>query len=153
MITPKVVKNAATPRISASSNAVVEPDRAKNLVVFGLPESTTRVDSISVKELFEELNEKPVTKSMKRVGQKLDSSSKTRPLVISLESRESLLALLRKAKLLKQSENFSSVFFSPDLTPVQQKERKQLVETVKRLRLEDPNGKYYIQNGIIKMGY
>ena len=119
VITPKVVKNAATPRSLASSNAVVESDRAKNLVVFGLPESTTRVDSTSVKELFEELNEQPVTKSMKRVGQKLDSSSKPRPLVISLENRESLLALLRKAKLLKQSDNFSCVFFSPDLTPVQ----------------------------------
>ena len=110
-------------------------------MVFGLPESTTRVDSISVKELFEELNEKPVTKSMKRVGLKLDSSSQPRPLVISLENRESLLVLLRKAKLLKQSDNFSSVFFSPDLTPVQQKERKRLVETVKRLRMEDPNSK------------
>eukprot|EP00116_Pleurobrachia_bachei_P003856 sb/3464118/ len=140
VITPKVVKNA-----------VAESDRAKNLVVFGLPESTNRVDSISVKELFEELNEMPVTKSMKQFGLKLDSSSKPRPLVISLENRESLLALLRKAKLLKQSDNFSSVFFSPDLTPVQQKERKLLVETIKRLRKEDPNGKYYIHNGITKM--
>eukprot|EP00116_Pleurobrachia_bachei_P011966 sb/3472228/ len=118
VITPKVVKNAATPRSSAS---------------------------------YQKLKEKPVTKSMKRVGQKLDSSSKPRPLVISLENRESLLALLRKAKLLKQSENFSSVFFSPDLIPVQQKERKRVVETVKKLRLDDPNGKYFIQNGIIKM--
>ena len=154
VITPKAVKIAAIPQASASSKAVVESDRDKNLVVFGLPESTDRVDSIAVKELFEELNViKPVTKSMKRIGQKPDSSSKPRPLIISLENRESLLALLRKAKLLKQSKNFSSVFFSPDLTPVQQKERKNLVATVKRLRAEDPNGKYYIQNGIIKMGY
>eukprot|EP00116_Pleurobrachia_bachei_P005120 sb/3465382/ len=96
VITPKVVKNAAIPdpRSSASSDAVAESDRAKNLVVFGLPESTNRVDSISVKELFDELNEKPVTKSMKRLGLKLDSSSKPRPLVISLENRESLLLKL-----------------------------------------------------------
>ena len=153
VITPKVVKNAAAPRSSAPSDAVPESDRDKNLVVFGLPEATNRVDSNAVKELFEELNVKPVTKSMKRVGQKPDSGSKPRPLIISLENRESLLALLRKAKLLKQSKNFSSVFFSPDLTPVQQKERKSLVETVKRLRVEDPTGRYYIQNGIIKVGY
>ena len=108
-------------------NPVIQPGREKNLVVFDLPETTDRVVKTALDELFEELNEKPLVKTIKRIGERKED--RPRPLLVSLEKRASLLELLKKARNLKDSKQFSGVYLSPDLTPSQLKEQKTLRST------------------------
>jgi hypothetical protein len=143
-VSPVVRKSAQDPTQPPSS------ERDKNLVIFGLPETTDRLTKTSVDGLFTELNENPKVKSMKRIGEKNEKGP--RPLVVSLERRATLMGLLKKSRQLKNSEHFATVYLSPDLTPIQIKERKALINTLKKLRLEDPGGKYYIKNNIIQVG-
>ena len=129
---------------------VQQPGREKNMVVFGLPETTDRVAKTTLDELFEELKEKPKVTTMKRIGER--NEKRPRPLLVSLEKRATLLALLRKARNLKDSEQFSAVYLSPDLTPSELKEQKALRSTLKRIRSEDPDGCYFIRNNLIQVG-
>ena len=142
------IKKVQVPPPSITEEAT--PDRKLNLVLFGLQETTDRVTEQDVKEVFEELNVRPVVSSTKRVGEKTDN--RPRPVIVTLERRESLLQLLRNAKQLRESKKFSSVFLSPDLTPEEQRERKTLVDTVKALRRDNPNGRYWVSRGVIKCG-
>ena len=143
-------KKASVPLPTGGTTEEATPDRKLNLVLFGLPETTARTTEHEVRDIFTELNEKPVITSTKRVGEKTDN--RPRPVIVTLERRETLLQLLRKAKQLRDSEKFSSVFLSPDLTPEEQRERKTLVDTVKGLRRDNPNGRYWVSRGVIKCG-
>ena len=136
--------------VSSPPTERTTPDRKLNLVIFGLPETTARATDHEVQDIFAELNEKPVVTSTKRVGLRTDD--RARPVIVTLERRESLLQLLRKAKQLQSSEKFSSVFLSPDLSPDEQRERKSLVDTLKELKRDNPNGRYWISKGVIKCG-
>ena len=60
-------------------NPVIQPGREKNLVVFDLPETTDRVVKTALDELFEELNEKPLVKTIKRIGERKED--RPRPLL------------------------------------------------------------------------
>ena len=142
---PKVLK----PPPSDHPTPVQQPGREKNLVVFGLPETTDRVDTTTLNKLFEELQENPKVTTMKRIGER--NGKRPRPLLVSMEKRATLLALLKKARNLKDSEQFSKVYLSPDLTPIQIRERKAVINTLKKLRKEDPGGKYYVRNNIIQV--
>jgi len=142
-VSPVVRKSAQDPTQPPSS------ERDKNLVIFGLPETTDRLTKNSVDGLFAELNEQPKVNSMKRIGER--SEKGPRPLLISFERRATLMALLKKSRQLKNSEHFAAVYLSPDLTPTQIRERKALISTLKKLRSEDPGGKYYIRNNIIQV--
>ena len=143
------LKKATVPHPSTTAEEATL-DRKLNLVIFGLPETTARATEHEVQDIFGELNEKPVISSTKRIGEKTDN--RPRPVIVTLERRETLLQLLRKAKQLRDSEKFSSVFLSPDLTPEEQRERKTLVDTVKGLRRDNPNGRYWVNRGVIKCG-
>ena len=143
-VSPVVRKSSQDPASTPSS------DREKNLVIFGIPETTDRLTRNSVDGVFAELNEKPKVNSMKRIGERNEKGP--RPILVSFERRATLLALLKKSRQLKNSEHFSAVYLSPDLTPIQIRERKTLINTMKKLRLEDPSGKYYIKNNIIQVG-
>jgi hypothetical protein len=143
-VSPVVRKSAQNPTPSPSS------ERDKNLVIFGIPETTDRLTKNSVDALFDELKERPKVNAMKRIGERNDKGP--RPLLISFERRATLIALLKKSRQLKNSEHYSAVYLSPDLTPIQIRERKVLINTMKKLRLEDPGGKYYIKNNIIQVG-
>jgi len=143
---PKVGK----PPASHHPTPALQSGREKNLVVFGLPETTDRKVETTLDELFEELQEKPKVTTMKRIGEKTEN--RPRPLLVSLEKRATLLGLLKKARNLKESKQFSTVYLSPDLTPSQLREQKSLRSTLKRIRLEDPDGCYFIRNNIIQVG-
>ena len=137
-------KKASVP-LPKSTTEEATPDRKLNLVLFGIPETTARATENEVQDIFWELHEKPVISSTKRIGEKTDN--RPRPVIVTLERRETLLQLLRKAKQLRDSEKFCSVFISPDLTPEEQRERKTLVDTVKVLRRDNPNGRYWVSRG------
>ena len=150
-IAPSRLKDAwKKATVSPTATEKTTLDRKLNLVLFGLSETTPRVTDNEVQAIFAELGVKPVVTSTKRVGLKTDA--RARPVIVTLERRESLLQLLRKAKQLQNSKKFSSVFLSPDLSPDEQRERKSLVDTLKELKRDNPNGRYYISKGVIKCG-
>ena len=138
------------PTSKPPATVVAQANREKNLVIFGLPETTENDARANLDELFEELNEKPKVANMKRIGEK--NEERPRPLLVSLENRATLLALLKKARQLKESKKHSTVYLSPDLNPSQLKERKALLATLKRVRTDDPGGNYYIRNNVIQVG-
>ena len=148
----KKVLTPPKPRTSKPPPATVVPQasREKNLVIFGLPETTENADRANLEELFDELKEKPKVANMKRIGER--NENRPRPLLVSLEKRATLLELLKKARQLKESKKHSTVYLSPDLNPSQLKERKALLATLKRVRTDDPDGNYYIKNNVIQVG-
>ena len=119
-------------------------DRSSNLIVYGLPDSPGS-DEALLPELWTALEEKPAVKSAQRLGRISDGHN--RPLKISLASRETLMSILRKKTQLKDSEVFSRVYLSPDLTPEEREARGTLVKELKKHREENPGKKFKISGG------
>jgi hypothetical protein len=143
-----VIKKTITP----ASDIV---DRSCNLMIFNLEEEkgedspvTAAEDRKAVEQILDELNEKFQLSNLKRVGTK--SEKNTRPMIATLSSRENLLTLLRKAKELKKTDNFHSVYLGPDRTFDERAERSKALESLKRLRNENPNKQYVLRRGVIE---
>ena len=75
---------------------------------------------------------------------------KARPMVATLASRENVVTLLRKAKELRESENFSKIYLAPDRTFEEREERRRTVEILKRLKADNPTKQYVIRRGVIE---
>ena len=97
-----------------------EDSRAKNLIVYGLPEEENETVTDRVYSVLEELDEKPPISSSCRLGTATDG--KTRPIRVTLESRDSLLTLLKKARQLRSSDIYSRVYLCPDRTIEERRE-------------------------------
>eukprot|EP00116_Pleurobrachia_bachei_P006087 sb/3466349/ len=131
----------------ATSPDTSEIDRSKNLMLFGLPESENE-DATSTKskvsDVLSRLESTPVVSSTTR-----KSGNRPRPIKVTLESREDLILLLKKAKLLRQDETYRHVYLSPDLTKVEREENNRVYKTLKQLRMDNPGRKYFIRGGSI----
>ena len=135
-----VRKAAATPDVE---------DRSCNLMIFGLPEESggATVES-SVRGVLDSINERPALPKCSRVG--VPADGKVRPVVVTLNSREVLLSLLKKARELKASTTYSRVFLEPDRTPEQRAERKKTLRVLSELRRTNPDERYVIRRGVIE---
>ena len=139
------LKKANAPVVSDS-----EDDRSKNLMIFGLPESEDEEDAATKEEalkVFTHLEVTPTVTSSTRVGSK--TSGRPRPVKVSLEKKEDILALLKKARLLRQAASYRTVYLSPDLTKEEREDSTRLYKTVKQLRLDNPGRKYWVRGGSI----
>ena len=123
--------------VSKERNDVIE--KASNVVIFGLPE-IVESDSVkkrqmeldSVKKVFDSIK---VAESSIANVRSLRPSNGTAPLVVKLRSVESKNTVLSKSKNLKNSV-YNKVFINPDLTDVQRKVFKALLEERKKLNSE-----------------
>ena len=131
-----------------TSSPVVE-DRSCNLMIFGLPEESgqKKVED-SVRGVMDSLNEKPVISKCSRVGS--TAEGKVRPVVVSLNSRETLISLLKKARELKTTTAYSQVFLETDRTLAQRVERKRTLKTLSELRRSQPEARFVIRGGAIQ---
>ena len=133
-----------------------ETDRSRNIIFYNVDEEdgeqdtpeTAKVDQECVEEIVGALNEKFKLSDVKRIGVK--SSDKARPIVATLSSRENVVTLLRKAKELRETENFSDIYLSPDRTFEERVERKRTVEIFKKLKADNPTKQYVIRRGVIE---
>jgi hypothetical protein len=124
---------------------MVEEDRNKNLLVFGLADEENVEQAVS--ELFLELGEKPRVQAVNRIGGKC--STPARPVIVTLASATSVNEILSKTSRLKKTERYKSVYVCPDRSPKEREARKQLVVDLKKAMADQPNLYHYIRAGTI----
>ena len=107
-------------------------DRSRNVMIFGLEETAGENLHGRVKEVFEEIKEKPRFKA-ERVGKNDD-----RPVKVTVDSSMIVSDILRKSKDLKQSV-FDKVFLKPDRTMEQRKKHRDLVAKLKQNIKDSPD--------------
>lgn len=132
----------------AVKTAIQEDDRSRNLVIFGVPESDAEQIDKCVSELFVEVGEKPQF-SAGRIGVSKRGADKTfcRPIKCSFTSTTSVHQILSKARQLRLSDKFKSVFICPDRSPEERAARRALVLELKEAVTNKPDYKHFIKNG------
>ena len=142
VFTPDILKKAVR-------TAIVEDDRSKNLLVFGLTEGGNIEQAVS--ELFLELGKKPRVQAVNRLGGKRaeEASSDPRPVKVTLASATSVSQILTRTGRLKQSQQYKSVYVCPDRSSKERAARKQLVVDVKKAAVEKPHLYHCIRRGKI----
>ncbi len=138
VITPESLKKVV-------QSVMVEEDRNKNLMVFGLAEEEKVEDAVS--EIFLELGEKPRVQALNRIGKKC--STRARPVKVTLTSATSVNQILTKTARLKQTDRYKSIYVCPDRSPSEREARKQLVADLKKAMDDKPNLHHYIRDGMI----
>ena len=128
--------------------AMVEEDRSKNILVFGLADEEKVEESVS--ELFLELGEKPRVQAVNRIGGKGSTpAGPARPVIVTLASATSVNEILSKTSRLKKTERYKSVYVCPDRSPKEREARKQLVLGLKKAMVDQPDLHHYIRGGKI----
>ena len=94
------------------------------------------------------MNEKPEITSCSRLGKSEAEATKPRPIRFTLNS-DVAHQILRKAKRLRGTEEYKSVYISSDRTIEEQRARKELVTQLKQRMIDDKNNRYIIKEGHI----
>ena len=97
-------------------------------------------------EVFVSIGEKPSFVAS-RVGKK--STSKARPVKVTLTGNGSVNHILTKARRLRTVESYKSVFLSPDRSPDERNQHRQLVLDLKQKVIQQPGKKHFIRQGQI----
>ena len=121
-------------------------DRSSNLIVYGLEENTGS-DNDKLKVLFTALDEAPVLSRVERLGKA--GGEGVRPIRVVLRSRETARTILGKSARLKDSDNYKTVFISPDRTLEERLERRELVAKLKEKKESEPDKSWKIRNGSV----
>ena len=142
---PKSQPTAQIPlkEISGAVGNCFEKDRRKlNIVVHNIPEEDWNVpytertsrDATKVEKLCRDVFRLVVKADQAfRVGK--GSNGRPRLLIIRLQDEATKWDILRMARELRNSDEYSNVYISPDLTPQEQQRDKALRDEVKRRRL------------------
>ena len=96
-----------------------------------------------VDEVFVSVGEKPSFVAS-RVGKK--SGSKSRPVKVTLTGNSSINLILAKAKRLRTVDKFKSVFLSPDRSPDERAQHRNLILELKQRIIEHPDKKHFIRD-------
>ena len=139
--------SALAPSKLRTAIATASVDRSTNLMVYGLPEGDQQSDRTSVKELFEHLSEAPVLSEVTRLGKR--SGEGVRPVRVVLRNREIARTVLGKSAMLKDSDQYKSVFIAPDRSVEERTERRELVTKLRERREKEPDKVWRIRRGSI----
>lgn len=132
---------------SVAKQIVAEEELSRNIVVFGLKEDSNEELSQKVGEIFEHLGEKPKLEAS-RLGKKSVQAT-VRPVKVTLSSSTCVKLILSKARQLRSSEKFRTVFLSPDRTLEERSKHKELVAELKQKIIQEPHVKHFIREGKI----
>ena len=130
-------------------DVVEEEDRNRNLMVFGLPESNNEQLNEKISEVFEQLCEKPTVEATRLGRSKSPGSNKPRPVKVTLSSSTIVQQIIRKARNLRSTDKYKTVFVAPDRSVEQRALQKQLVTDLKKKKKEEPNKRHYLKGGQI----
>lgn len=135
-------QQAAAPTFEAMRKVVKfaaeEEERAKRLVFFGLDEGEKEGDEVDPYVVIKALDLAPNYDSIKRLG--VRKQGYNRPVLVTMDSTRQAAEILRKSHLLRQIEEFQSVFVSPDRTIEQRKQHRELVNKLTERRAENRPG-------------
>ena len=129
-------------------NVVEEEDRSRSVIVFGLPESADEQLCDKIGDVFQEIGEKPRIEA-NRLGKSSGNNGKVRPVKVTLSSSITANQILVKAKTLRQSDKFKSVFICPDRSLEQRVKHRKLVLELKSKTKEEPSKRHFIRGGTI----
>ena len=115
-------------------------------MLFGLEEEKNETLSNKVGEVFVSVGEKPSFVAS-RVGRKSDN--KARPVKVTLTGNGSVHQILKKASRLRTVQAYKSVFLSPDRSPDERSQHRQLVLDLKQKFIQQPGKKHFIRQGQI----
>lgn len=131
--------------------------RECNLFVIGIPEAATDGEDDAENHDREEM-EKVLNaiessdadiEELRRVGRITPGRSGKRPLLITFSSASQKWKVLKRASRLRRIPTYSSVFINPDLTPLQQAQRKILL-TELRARRDSGEDVVLFRNQVIR---
>ena len=133
---------------TAVRDVICEDDRRRNLIFHGLKEENNEKLSDKVSDILEELGGIKPHVEVCRIG-KLNSGEASRPVKAVFSNRSTAQVFLTKAKHLRQSERYKTVYISPDRSPEERETHKQLVLLLKNKRDTDRESHHFIRDGKI----
>ena len=138
----------------AVKTAVVEQERLHNVMLYCMEESQSIDPGVShesdreqVAEVMHEIGVVSGNVLVERVGERKDDNH--RPVRVIFERKEEVTNVLARARRLKDSENFSSVFLGPDRTVEERKAHRKLVDELKVKRTQSPDMIFYIKENAV----
>jgi hypothetical protein len=152
-----VKKTTSTPQQMLMINTMVNETkererREKNVVIFGIKASVNSDDSLArtedtdaIKKVFCDLD---VNVEIKNVFKLRSSNSNPPPFVVVLKQESERNEILRKARNLRNLNNYEKVFINPDLTMAERYKAKVLRDEckLKNSTISDENFYYGIRN-------
>ena len=66
---------------------------------------------------------------------------------VKLADSSHVIQILRSAKKLKETDNYCSVFLSPDRSPEERKLRREAVASLKQKLAAEPDDRHFIRDG------
>lgn len=129
--------------------------RRTNLIVRGLPEAQTGSlterkdhDEAKINKMLQSIakDESVTAKRVTRIGNLRPDG--LRLIKITVDDEDTKRSLLRASRYLKASSEFRNVYLSPDLTPMQQHDQKELQRQLKARR--DAGDNVVIRSGRIQ---
>jgi DNA mismatch repair ATPase MutS len=123
-------------------------DRSKNVIIFGLEETSDENTVKATEEILESIQLKPKIMSATRFGR--TENDKIRPIRVTFEKSDAVHDVLKTSRMLKSTERFRKVYISVDRSAEQQARHKELVKTLNKKISEQPNRKWYIKNNQVR---
>ena len=133
---------------SVAKQIVAEEELSRNIMVFGLKEDDNEEINQKIAEIFENLDEKPMVEAS-RLGKKSVTETAVRPVKVTLTSSTCAKLILSKARKLRSTEKFKTVFLSPDRTVEERSKHKELVAQLKQKIVQEPHKRHFIKEGTI----
>ena len=130
---------------SAVKLAAEKEDRSRNVVIYGVKEEAGETLHDKSLEILQDVGERPMVRECCRIGQK--RGDKPRPVKLCFSDSDIANQVLRKARLLRMKEGYSSVYICPDRTVEERKAYRKLLEELKTLREAEPDKVFTIRNG------
>ena len=151
-----IVKKNCPPTLSkktveaAVKSVCDKEDRSKNIIIYGIEETSGEMLPDKVEKVLQEIDEKPVIRDCVRVGVKRSGSdARPRPIKLSLSNSDHVAQVLRSAKRLHTKDGYKSVYLCPDRTVEERKSFKKLLDQLREKRESEPNRTFYIRNNRI----
>ena len=124
---------------------VEREDRSRNFMIFGLPEGEDEKLDEKVADVLQKIGEKPRLDACRIGGGRV--GGKDRPVKVTLISSAIISQILRKSRDLKETEQYKTVFISPDLNYEERTKQRELILELKKRNAETPAMKHYIRGG------
>ena len=122
-------------------------DRSRNVIIYGLEERNEENLEDEVEKVLDTIEEKPIIRDCCRVG--IKKPNDTRPIKFTLRSSDIVHQILRKAKVLRTKEGYSSIYICPDRSVEERRAFKKLFEELQVKRKTQTGKVHYIKNNKI----